>query len=56
MIVPIIIKKIYFSVKPYERNDKGNIWAMYKDNNKNLTSIKKISIMSNLHTNFRLET
>ena len=26
-------------MKPYERNNKGNIWAMYKDNNKNWTSI-----------------
>ena len=25
----------YFRVKPYEMNDKINIWAMYKDNNKN---------------------
>ena len=28
-------KKGYFRVKPYESNDKGNIWAMYKDSNKN---------------------
>ena len=27
--------KIYFGVKPYERYNKGNIWTMYKDNNKN---------------------
>ena len=27
-------KKSYFIVKPYERNDKGNTWAMYKDNHK----------------------
>ena len=29
------IKKSYFRVKPCERNNKGNIWAPYKDNNKN---------------------
>ena len=27
-------KKYFFGVKPYERNNKSNIWAMYKDNNK----------------------
>ena len=27
--------KNYFRVKPYERNDKGYICAMYKDINKN---------------------
>ena len=27
--------KSYFRVKPYERYSNGNIWAMYKDNNKN---------------------
>ena len=29
--------KSYFRVKPYQRNNKGNsnIWAMYRDNNKN---------------------
>ena len=27
--------KSYFRVQPYERNNKGNIGAMYKDNNKN---------------------
>ena len=29
------LKKNYFRVKPYEKNNKGNISAMYKDNNKN---------------------
>ena len=48
------IKKI--RVKPYERNNKGNIWAMYKDNNKKLNMIENSSpLMSNLHDNFRLE-
>ena len=27
--------KSYFRVKPYERNNDVNIWAMYKDNNEN---------------------
>ena len=26
--------KSYVGMKPYERNNKGNIWAMYKDSNK----------------------
>ena len=25
----------YFRVKPYEMNDKGSIWAMYKDSDIN---------------------
>ena len=32
--------KSYFRVKPYERNSKGNIWAVYKENIKNYTSIE----------------
>ena len=28
-------KPSYFRVKPYETNNKGNIWIMYKYNNKN---------------------
>ena len=44
-------------MKPYERNNKGNIRAMCKDNTPNLTLIENSrSILSNLHTNFRLET
>ena len=27
--------KSYFKVKPYKRNNKGNIWEMYKGNTKN---------------------
>ena len=44
-------------MKPCERNDKGTIWVMCKDIDKNWTSIKKIiSTMLNSHTNFCLET
>ena len=27
--------KSYFRVRPFEKNNKGNIWAMYKNNNIN---------------------
>ena len=28
------MKKNYFRMKPYQMNNKGNFWAMYKDNDK----------------------
>ena len=43
--------------KQYERNNKVNMWAVYKDNNKKINiNIKFLSPMSKLHTNFHLET
>ena len=32
-----------FIVKPYDNYNKGNIWAMYKENDKNLTSVENSS-------------
>ena len=29
------LRKSYFRVKSYDRDNKGKIWPMYKDNNKN---------------------
>ena len=44
-------------VQPYERNNKGNVWARFKDIDKKLNSIWKfLSKMSNLHTYFPVET
>ena len=49
--------KSYFRIKPYERNDRGNIRAMYYDNNKKLDINRKFpSTMSNLHTKFYSDT
>ena len=43
-------------MKPYERNNTGNIWAMYKDNNKTEHK-KKIPLhYVKLTPHFHLET
>ena len=37
-------EKGYFRVKPYEMNNKDNIWAIYKDNNNNNNNNNKANL------------
>ena len=43
MYLVLRIKKGYFRVKPHAMNNNGNIWAMYKDNTKNIKNSKNSS-------------